>query len=109
MKFLIKCKFCGNKDQDKFQTTMEPDIGYSIYTILDSGYIEIKCLTCGTFMSTDSDKEKLGSNKKNMFEIICPKCFSINTEFTPEDCESIDNHSIICKDCKYIYNYKKKK
>jgi len=49
MKFLIKCKFCGNKDQDKFQTTMEPDIGYSIYTILDSGYIEIKCLTCGTF------------------------------------------------------------
>lgn len=50
-KFLIKCLFCGNDDQESFQTTMERDQGYSNYTVEDEGFIEIKRLTKGDFFT----------------------------------------------------------
>lgn len=74
--FRIKCLFCGNYDQDKFQTTMEDDSGYSEYTIMTLGYVEFKCLICGTFGTDDYDRKTYGNNKLNMFEITCAKCNS---------------------------------
>lgn len=107
-KFLIKCLFCGNEDQETFQTTMERDQGYSNYTVEETGFIEIKCIKCGTFMSTDYEKRNLGSNKKDSFEMICPKCNSTNTDFDCGDVDCEDDQEITCNDCKHNYIYDKK-
>lgn len=79
-KFNIKCKFCGNEEQDKFQTTIKDWDGYSEYTVLEEGCVEFKCLKCGTFGSTD--KYKGGSNNKiDMFHITCNNCGSSNWSY----------------------------
>jgi DNA-directed RNA polymerase subunit RPC12/RpoP len=94
--FTLKCKFCGNDNQEEFQTTLEDWDGYSEYTVLNSGYAEFKCLKCGTFGTTDS--EEGDNNKLNMFEVTCNQCGSTKWEFY----SSLDNEDgpyIKCDEC----------
>jgi len=96
--FRIKCKFCNNEDQTKFQTTMLDADGYSEYTILSEGFIEFKCLSCGTF-GTTNEEQKEGSNKLNMFELTCNKCNSHNWEYEDSNLVPYEYCKIKCCDC----------
>lgn len=95
-KFSLKCKFCGNTDQTKFQTTLEPADGYSAWTILEDGYIEFKCKSCGTFGSTDEEKTE-GNNKRDMFEVTCNNCGSNKWSYDDGSCD--DDPEISCDGC----------
>ena len=99
LNFKIKCKFCGNEEQDKFQTTINDWEGYSEYTVLETGCVEFKCLKCGTFGSTDEFKNE-GNNKIDMFEITCSQCDSHNYSYKNSlDDDKIKQPCIKCDEC----------
>ena len=57
----------------KIETTLQGDDGYSNWTVLDSGFVELKCHGCGKFGSTDTYKDE-GNNQLNNFEVKCNLC-----------------------------------
>jgi hypothetical protein len=95
--FKLKCKFCGNTKQKKFQTTMTDYDGYSEYTVLSSGYVEFKCKVCGTFGTSKSDSGD--NNKIEMFDVFCKKCGSKEWTFKDTADNGVDKPVIVCSKC----------
>lgn len=93
-KFIIKCLSCGSSNS--IQTTMEKDSGYSNWTVLDSGYIEFKCHSCGAFGSTDSTKDK-PNNKLALFEVKCTSCGSSKWDYIIGDVDGEQKTHIECE------------
>lgn len=90
---------CLNKDciGGRIETTMTGDFGYSNYTVMENGELEIKCHGCGKFASTDTFKEP---NEMTNFKINCASCGSLDWEYYPQDvdCDREESH-IQCKKC----------
>lgn len=90
---------CLNKNciGGRIETTMEPDYGYSNWTVLDSGFIEFKCHGCGKFGSTDKYKIP---NEMNNFRVTCKSCGSESWSGNIQDVdgESEKTH-IECNSC----------
>ncbi len=84
----------------RIETTMESDdIGYSAWTVLDSGYIEFKCHGCGKFASTDKSAKP---NEPENFEVTCKKCGSTEWEENIGDVDGDEETNIECKKCHEI-------
>jgi len=93
---------CLNPDciGGRIETTMEPDSGYSNWTVMDSGFIEFKCHGCGKFASTDTYKKP---NNPENFEVECKKCGSHEWSAMVQDVDREDQEEdthIECKNCK---------
>jgi len=94
--FEITCKTCYEKG--KIQCDFSSDEGYSNYTVLTDGCFEIKCHTCGKFMSTDLFKKP---NDKDNFTLKCIYCGGLDewTYFAKDIDEYCDNNNITCNCC----------
>lgn len=97
-KFDVRCNGCG--ETEKIQTTMESDSGYSNWTVMDSGFIEFKCGSCGKFGSTDEYKDKPANDLGN-FVLTCRQCRSQEWEAEIGDVDEdvVGGTKVKCKNC----------
>ena len=93
----VRCKN-QNCIGGRIETTMTGDEGYSNWTVMVDGELEIKCHGCGKFGTTDNYKKP---NELNNFEIQCAGCGSHDYSYYPQDADKDGETSHIeCKKCK---------
>lgn len=103
-KFKITCKF-PNCKESRIQADKITDQGYSNWTVEESGYLELKCHTCGTYAIIQTTTQEAintphpANQKPEYFEIKCKRCNNPNVEYIAGDVDGEAESTLRCNNC----------